>query len=126
MEDFYDQGPAIVSLFRALFGDFDLDEVMNQSSGYMNALLFLVYLFVAIFIMLSLFLAILAEAQAAVRELRLDGDFTVIHVGGLQSAEDMQRSRATGVELRQWYTGLMHGLAQPEPYSLYARVTALK
>jgi hypothetical protein len=34
----------------------------------MNALLFLVYLFVAIFIMLSLFLAILAEAQAAVRE----------------------------------------------------------
>ena len=68
MEDFYDQGPAIVSLFRALFGDFDLDEVMNQSSGYMNALLFLVYLFVAIFIMLSLFLAILAEAQAAVRE----------------------------------------------------------
>ena len=65
-------------------------------------------------------------AQAAVRELRLDGAFTVIHVGGLQSAEDMQRSRATGVELRQWYTGLMHGLAQPEPYSLYARVTALK
>jgi len=68
MEDFYDQIPAIVSLFRALFGDFDIDEIMNNSAGYLNAILFLGYLFVAIFIMLSLFLAILAEAQAAVRE----------------------------------------------------------
>jgi len=65
-----------------------------------------------------------AAAQAAADELRLKGSFTVIHVGGLQSAEDMQRSRGHGIELRQWYTGLMHGLAQPEPHSLYARVTA--
>ena len=63
-------------------------------------------------------------AQAAVHALGLDGAFTVIHVGGIQSVADMQRSRATGAELRQWYTGLMHGLAQPEPLSLYARVTA--
>eukprot|EP00966_Prymnesium_polylepis_P087612 2027560-Prymnesium_polylepis.1 len=41
---------------------------MNNSSGYLNAILFLGYLFVAIFIMLSMFLAILAEAQVAVRE----------------------------------------------------------
>ena len=34
----------------------------------LNAILFLGYLFVAIFIMLSLFLAILAEAQSKVRE----------------------------------------------------------
>ena len=68
MVDFYDQIPAIVSLFRALFGDFDIDEIMNNSSGYLNAVLFLGYLFVAVFIMLSLFLAILAEAQAAARD----------------------------------------------------------
>jgi len=40
---------------------------MNNSSGYLNTLLFLIYLFVAIFILLSMFLAILAEAQVAVR-----------------------------------------------------------
>jgi len=68
MEDFYDQMHAAVSLFRALFGDFDIDEIMDNSSGYLNASLFLGYLFVAVFIMLSLFLAILAEAQAQVRE----------------------------------------------------------
>ena len=33
----------------------------------MNAMLFLTYLFVAVFIMLSMFLAILGENQAAVR-----------------------------------------------------------
>ena len=68
MEDFYDQIPAAISLFRALYGDFDVDEIMNNSSGYLNAMLFLAYLFVAIFIMLSMFLAILAESQATVRE----------------------------------------------------------
>lgn len=65
-----------------------------------------------------------AAAQAAVRELGLGPKFVVVHVGGLQTADDMQRSRDTGADLRQWYTGLMHGLAQPEPYSLYARLTA--
>merc|ERR1719454_2152023 len=68
MEDYYDNLPAAISLVRALFGDFDIDEIMDNSSGYLNALLFLGYLFVAVFIMLSLFLAILAEAQAQVRE----------------------------------------------------------
>ena len=65
-----------------------------------------------------------AAARAAVQELRLGGAFTVIHVGGLQSAADMQQSRATGAELRQWYSGLMHGLAQPEAETLYSRLTA--
>ena len=63
MEDYYDNLPAAISLVRALFGDFDIDEIMDNSSGYLNAMLFLGYLFVAIFICLSLFLAILAEAR---------------------------------------------------------------
>ena len=68
MEGYRDQIPAFVSLFRALFGDFDINEIMDNSSGYLNTMLFLGYLFIAIFIMLSMFLAILAEAQMAVRE----------------------------------------------------------
>ena len=35
-----------------------------------------------------------AEARAAVAELRLGGAFTVIHVGGLRSAEDVRRGIA--------------------------------
>ena len=41
---------------------------MDNSRGYANGVMFLVYLFVAVFILLSMFLAILGEAQAAVRE----------------------------------------------------------
>ena len=67
MEDFNDQLASFLSLARALFGDFDIDDIMNNSSGYTNAVLFLIYLFVAVFILLSMFLAILGEAQAAVR-----------------------------------------------------------
>jgi hypothetical protein len=68
MEGYRDQISAFISLFRALFGDFDIQEILDNSSGYLNTLLFLIYLFVAVFIMLSMFLAILAEAQVAVRE----------------------------------------------------------
>merc|ERR1719198_2596744 len=68
MEGFNDQLASFISLARALFGDFDIDEIMNNSRGYTNAVLFLVYLFVAVFILLSMFLAILGEAQAAVRD----------------------------------------------------------
>jgi len=67
MEGFNDQLASFISLARALFGDFDIDEIMNNSRGYTNAILFLVYLFVAVFILLSMFLAILGESQAAVR-----------------------------------------------------------
>ena len=65
-----------------------------------------------------------AAAQAAVAELRLHGAFTIVHVGGVASRADVLASRESGAELRQWYTGLMHGLAQPEPQTLYARLTA--
>jgi len=80
MEGYWDQLPAFISLFRALFGDFDIGEILDNSSGYLNTVLFLGYLFIAIFIMLSLFLAILAEGQVAVREdeelrVKLDDDF---------------------------------------------------
>merc|ERR1719409_1042977 len=68
MEDFNDQPASFISLARALFGDFDIDDIMNNSQGYLNATLFIIYLFVAIFILLSMFLAILGESQAAVRE----------------------------------------------------------
>ena len=67
MQGYMGQEDAFITLFRGLFGDFDIDDIMDNSSGYLNALLFLSYLFVAIFIMLSMFLAILAEKQVDVR-----------------------------------------------------------
>ena len=47
--------PRRVLLRLGNFGDFDIDEIMDNSSGYLNAILFLGYLFVAVFIMLSMF-----------------------------------------------------------------------
>ena len=68
VDAYYDSFASLISLVRALFGDFDVDEVFNNSSGYLNVILLLGYLFVAVFIVLSMFLAILAEAQSAVRD----------------------------------------------------------
>ena len=73
MESYWDQFPAFISLFRALLGDFDINDIMDNSSGYVNTIIFLGYLFVAIFIMLSMFLAILAEGQVAFRDEQLEG-----------------------------------------------------
>ena len=67
MVEYNDQVTAFVSLSRALFGDFDVDVILNNSRGYLNCMLFLIYLFVAVFIMLSMFLAILGEAQSLVK-----------------------------------------------------------
>ena len=50
-----------LALGRALFSDFDVDEVMHNSSGWFNVMLYLLYLFIAVFVMLSLFLSLLAE-----------------------------------------------------------------
>ena len=72
MTDFHDQVASFVSLARALFGDFDIDDIMSNSKGYTNAVFMLIYLFVAVFILLSMFLAILGEAQAAVRDQQED------------------------------------------------------
>merc|ERR1719487_2796233 len=68
MDDYHSQTSSIIALALALFGDFPFEEILDNSRGYVNGILFLVYLFVAVFILLSMFLAILGEAQAAVRE----------------------------------------------------------
>merc|ERR1719182_1064241 len=68
MDDFYSQSSSVIALAKALFGDFPFEEIIDNSRGYLNGILFLVYLFVAVFILLSMFLAILGEAQAAVRD----------------------------------------------------------
>ena len=62
------QEGALVATGRALFGDFDIEKILDNSSGYTNTLLFLVYLFTAVFIMLSMFFAILGESQANLRD----------------------------------------------------------
>ena len=69
MMGYNDQISSFISLARALFGDFDIDDIMNNAPGgpYMSAVLFLLYLFVAVFILLTVFIAILVEAQGAVR-----------------------------------------------------------
>ena len=58
----------MIALAKALFGDFPFEEIIDNSRGFLNGILFLIYLFVAVFILLSMFLAILGEAQAAVRD----------------------------------------------------------
>lgn len=64
MDDFSSQTSSMIALCKALFGDFPFEEIVDNSRGYGNGLLFLVYLFVSVFILLSMFLAILGEAQA--------------------------------------------------------------
>ena len=80
MDDFTSQEIALLGLVRALFGDFSFEEIMDNSRGYTNAVMFLVYLFVSVFILLSMFLAILGESQAAAREEEAEqkkkGEFT--------------------------------------------------
>jgi hypothetical protein len=64
LASFSGNAESVMTLTRALFGDFEMDAIME--TGYGNASLFLGYLFVAIFILLSMFLAILGEAQQRV------------------------------------------------------------
>ena len=61
------QFASFISLFRALFGDFDIQLIMDSSDSYLNGMLFVAYLFSAVFILLSIFLTILGENQEAVR-----------------------------------------------------------
>jgi hypothetical protein len=94
MANFVNPQTSFISLFRALFGDFDIDAIMNNSSGFLNVILFLVYLFVAIFIMLSMFLAILAEAQVNVRahEAEIKKDESYREFGVISQSIDKARS----------------------------------
>ena len=61
------QVSSTVALVRALFGDFSFEEISDNSRGYLNQILFLTYLFTAVFILLSMFLSILGESQAVAR-----------------------------------------------------------
>merc|ERR1719231_1879702 len=68
MGSYYSFKRAVISLVRALFGDFDVDEIDDNSPSATNSYIFLVYLFVAVFILLSMFFAILGDAQGVVIE----------------------------------------------------------
>ena len=68
LDSYNDMMSAFFSLFRALFSDFDIALIMDNSSDYVNAVLLVLYLFAAIFVLLSIFLTILGEHQGAVRD----------------------------------------------------------
>jgi len=68
MSTYINNEASFISIARALFGDFDIDEILDNSKDYFNAILFIGYLFIAIFIMLSMFLAILADVQVQLKE----------------------------------------------------------
>lgn len=68
MLEYNDQVASIFSLARALFGDFDMSKIMHNSCGYLNVALFLGYLFVAVFIMLSMLFGIFGQSQGSVRQ----------------------------------------------------------
>ena len=50
---------------RALFGDFNMPEIVENSKNLLNPTLFLIYLFVAVFIILALFLSISRDGREA-------------------------------------------------------------
>ena len=68
MVGFNDNLSSFFTLGRALFGDFNIDEIISKSRGFGNATFFLIYLFVAVFVMLSMFFAILGESQTNLRD----------------------------------------------------------
>ena len=49
----------VFTLARALFGDYDTQLIQNRSHSMLNLAVFILYLFFAIFILLSIFLTIL-------------------------------------------------------------------
>ena len=58
-----------------------------------------------------------AEAKRLVDKHGLD--LAIVHVGGIVDPQDMVASRATGVELREWYTGLFTAIATRPIASVY-------
>lgn len=68
VDNYYSLPYSVISLTRSLFGDFDIVEINENSKDYLNGVLYLFYLFISVFILLALFLAILGEAQSAVRD----------------------------------------------------------
>ena len=88
-ESYVAQWDSAFSLFRALFGDFDIQLIMDSSPTYSNSMFFVAYLFTAIFIFLSIFLTILGEHQTFIREEQMRAEengtappeFGVLHTG---------------------------------------------
>jgi hypothetical protein len=70
LDNYNDLTSSFIELFRALFGDFDITLIMDNSSNYLNAILLILYLFAAIFVLLSIFLTILGEHQGFVRDIQ--------------------------------------------------------
>ena len=64
----------------------------------------------------------LAAAAKAIKEEKLP--LTLVHVGGISEPQDVAASRAAGVPLREWYTGLMHAVATVPLDEIYGRMTA--
>ena len=93
MAEFSDQTAAFMSLGRALFGDFDMNDVLENSNSYTNLVMYIAYLFTAVFVMLSMFFAILGESQANLREdqreKRKKGKLTEDEYGVFTSAMQM-------------------------------------
>ena len=109
-ESFVAQWDSAFSLFRALFGDFDIQLIMDSSPTYSNSMFFVAYLFTAIFIFLSIFLTILGEHQTFVREEELNAklngtappEFGVLHTGRVWVTGKV---RKLGGELRRRHRG---------------------
>ena len=64
----------------------------------------------------------LAAAAKVIEEEKLP--LTLVHVGGIAEPQDVVASRAAGIPLREWYTGLMHAVATVPLDEIYARMTA--
>ena len=61
MEDYASLGTSMMSLFRALLGEFDYVS-MERTDRVIGPLLFLVFMLLVLFVLLNMFIAILAEA----------------------------------------------------------------
>ena len=68
-------------------------------------------------------LAQMAEAAAVVAEEGLP--LTLVHVGGIRTAADTIESRAAGLPLREWYTGLMEAVSTRQMCTVYKDMTAV-
>ena len=63
MSQFMSIEASFLTITRSLFGDSDIGAILDNSKNYLSAFFYLGYLFVAIFIMLSMFIVILADSQ---------------------------------------------------------------
>ena len=110
---------AIITLMRSLFGDFDIDAILMASNSYVNVVVFMMYLFFAVFILLSIFLTILGEHQEAIesqkRTIR-DNEGKLPHNlewGVFGEARDFVTSRLTW--LREYLRDIQKNLHEDHP-----------